>query len=547
MVAPGDVCRDGAADRAGRTRPPEAEPGWARLQQGGARVRSPGGTSGHVARAAWQDSGGKCDAVGGDILPDMPEPRTSRAAVDPTSAEVADPNAAPAVQPAAPASAAPASAAASLPIHSAELLAIGSELTTGETRDTNGGELARELALRGVTVRRISALPDDLALVTAAFAAALADVDLVVATGGIGPTPDDLSREAVAAAVGEEPAVDPEQERWLRDLFERRGMRLPELNLKQAWLIPSATAIPNPNGTAPGWWVDRPDGRVVVLLPGPPREMRAMWRDWVLPRLAARGLGDGRLVRTLRTYGIGESHVAELLGEMLRRGRNPEVATYARADWLDVRVSAVDELAPDGRVARPAEDLLEATVATIRDELEGFVRAEGDTSWADLVGAGAERAGVRLAIVETGTNGALEGILADLPMLAHAVAVHPAADPDVATWPVADEAAAVARDGGVEVGLSLVAHADASRTLLRAAIAGHAVGEPRILELRLFQHGAHGRFRAGVAAAAFLAEVLADLAWPSRAAVRRPRPTVRSRAPGKGSAPGQGGGRGRGR
>ncbi len=435
-------------------------------------------------------------SAGGAILRFMPELRDAPAPAPPTT----------------PASAPPTTAAPQpRPIRSAELLAVGSELTTGETRDTNGGELARELSLRGVTVRRISALPDDLGRVTAAFAAALADVDLVVATGGIGPTPDDLTREAVAAAVGEEPAVDPDLERWLRDLFERRGIRLPELNLKQAWLIPSATAIPNPNGTAPGWWVDRPDGRVVVLLPGPPREMRAMWRDWVAPRLAGRGLGDGRLVRTLRTYGIGESHVAEVLGDLLRRGRNPEVATYARADWLDVRISAVDEVGPDGTVLRPAAELLEEAVTTVRDQLEGFVRAEGDTTWADLVAAAAERAGVRFALVETGTNGALEGLLGDLQMLARAVAVHPAAEPDVASWPVADEAEQVAREASTEVGLALVAHTDGSKTLLRAAVAGPALESPKVLDLRLFQHGPHGRFRAGVAAAAFLAEVLADL------------------------------------
>lgn len=397
------------------------------------------------------------------------------------------------------------------PFHTAELLAVGSELTTGETRDTNGGELARELALRGVTVRRVLSLPDEIQLVTDAFVAALAGADLVVATGGLGPTPDDLTREAVAAAVGEVPAVDPAQERWLRDLFARRGMRLPELNLKQAWLIPSATAIPNPNGTAPGWWVDRPDGRVIVLLPGPPRELRPMWRDWVLPRLAARGLGDGRVVRTLRTYGIGESHVAELLGDTLLRGRNPEVATYARADWLDIRVSAVDEREQDGAVVRPAAQLLDATVAAIRNELEGFVRAEGETSWADLVAAAAKRAGVRFAVVETGTNGTLGNQLDELPALVRAVAARPAGDPDVVAWPVEDEAAAVARDAGVEVGLALVAHTDGTQTLLRVAVAGPAVGAPRVLDLRLFQHGAHGRFRAGVAAAAFLVEALDGL------------------------------------
>src|SRR5215207_1969351 len=121
-------------------------------------------------------------------------------------------------------------------ITTAVLLAVGSELTTGETRDSNGGELAGSLARAGVTVRRITALPDHLPAVTAAFADALDEVDLVVSTGGLGPTPDDLTREAVAAAIGETPSIDPELEAWLRGLFDRRGMALPEVNLKQAWL-----------------------------------------------------------------------------------------------------------------------------------------------------------------------------------------------------------------------------------------------------------------------------------------------------------------------
>jgi nicotinamide-nucleotide amidase len=396
----------------------------------------------------------------------------------------------------------------SRPFRTAELVAVGSELTAGETRDTNGGELARSLSLQGVVVRRIVALPDDLVLVTDAFTEALGAVDLVVATGGLGPTPDDLTREALAAAVGEVPAIDAGQEAWLRSLFERRGIALPAMNLKQAWLIPSATAIPNPNGTAPGWWVDRPDGRVVVLLPGPPRELRPMWRDWVLPRLRERGLGDGRLVRTLRTHGIGESLVAELLGEPMLRAPNPVVATYARADWLDVRISAVDEVDVDGRAARPAADVLAATEATVRAALARHVLAEGETTWADLVADATARAGVRFAIVEAGTHGALGALLASVATLEREVALGPEVAADVATWPVEERAAAVAREAGVDVGLALVADTDGTQTLLRAAIAAPGAGWSRTLELRLFQHGAHGRFRAGVAAAAFLAEVL---------------------------------------
>src|SRR5262245_40078839 len=141
------------------------------------------------------------------------------------------------------------------PILTAEILSIGSELTVGETRDTNAGELARELTGLGVRVGRLTALPDDLAAVTRAFEAALERADLVVSTGGLGPTPDDLTREAIAAALDETPVVDPALEAWLRGLFDRRSIPFPETNLKQAWLLPSAEAIPNANGTAPGWFV----------------------------------------------------------------------------------------------------------------------------------------------------------------------------------------------------------------------------------------------------------------------------------------------------
>ena len=161
-------------------------------------------------------------------------------------------------------------------LRTAVLLAIGSELAVGETRDTNSGDLARSLAEAGVDVAWISALPDRLDTVTAALRGALGAADLVVTTGGLGPTPDDLTREAVATVCGERPEVDPQIESWLRNLFERRGISFLDTNLKQAWLIASSRAIPNGRGTAPGWWVDRPDGRVIVALPGPPTEMRPM-------------------------------------------------------------------------------------------------------------------------------------------------------------------------------------------------------------------------------------------------------------------------------
>lgn len=292
-------------------------------------------------------------------------------------------------------------------LQTAEILSIGSELTVGETRDTNAGELARELSGLGVRVRRLTALPDDLAAVTEAFRAAVKHADVVVSTGGLGPTPDDLTREAIAAALGLKPHVDAELERWLRGLFDRRSIPFPETNLKQAWLIPSATAIPNDNGTAPGWWVDAPDGRVIVALPGPPREVRPMWAEWVLPRLRERGLGQGTAVRVLRLAGIGESLIAERIGEAILRASNPIVATYARADAVDVRISAVST------AERQADALVDEMEAHVRAALDEHVWATGDTTWGAAIEAELERREWRLAVVEVGTRGSLGALLGE--------------------------------------------------------------------------------------------------------------------------------------
>ena len=291
------------------------------------------------------------------------------------------------------------------PILTAELLSIGSELTVGDTRDTNAGELARSLTAHGVAVGRITALPDRLDVVTEAYAAGLSRADLVVSTGGLGPTPDDLTREAIAAVCDETPVVDPVLERWLRGLWARRQIPFPESNRKQAWLIPSAVALANPNGTAPGWLVSRPDGRVIVALPGPPREMRPMWHDDALPRLGARagGLGADVAMRTFRLMGIGESQVAEILGEELLRGGDPEVATYARVEAVDVRISAV------GRPDRPAGPVVEATARIVEDRLGPHIWATGETTWSDAIGARLGERGWDLAVCEIGTRGQLGG------------------------------------------------------------------------------------------------------------------------------------------
>jgi nicotinamide-nucleotide amidase len=397
-------------------------------------------------------------------------------------------------------------------ILTAELLSIGSELTVGDTRDTNAGELARSLSEAGVTVGRMTALPDRLEVVADAFAAGLERADLVVSTGGLGPTPDDLTREAIARVCGETPVVDPELERWLRELWARRNIPFPELNLKQAWRIPSAEPMANPNGTAPGWFVSRPDGRVAVALPGPPREMRPMWADHALPRLRSRGLGADIAVRTFRLMGIGESQVADVLGEELLRRPNPEVATYARAEAVDVRISAIGGLDAAGR-ARTADELAEEAAAIVTERLAEQIWAEGSQTWADAIGARLAHRGWRLALAEIGTRGQVVTLFGDVDWIALAearpddrVPVVRSGDRDDGS--LIDLARRIRERAGSDVGLAVRARERGGDTAVSVAVVTPR-SEHRETR-RAFLAGSHGRSRAALTAASVLFTVLRD-------------------------------------
>jgi nicotinamide-nucleotide amidase len=383
-------------------------------------------------------------------------------------------------------------------LRTAVLLAVGTELTVGETRDTNGGDLARSLAEYGVEVQRIVALPDRLATVVDALRDALADADFAVTTGGLGPTPDDLTREAIAAAVGERPAVDPELERWLRHLFERRGLPYHNTNAKQAWLIPSATAIPNERGTAPGWWVDRPDGRVIVALPGPPGEMRPMWEGWVLPRLTARGLGQERVTRTYRLTGIGESAVAALLGERLLRDENPIVATYARSDAVDVRISASAD------ASHSPEQLVEAAATVVLASVGKYVWGRDGDTWPLVLGRELAARGWTVALVEAATAGAAMRLLGDAPWLVSSRLLAPA-ETNAAIAALAGRARDAA---GATVGLAVRAIESGEDTQVEVAVSGPFGA--RETRQTAFLGGTEGRRRAGIAAAAFLHATVRD-------------------------------------
>jgi nicotinamide-nucleotide amidase len=391
----------------------------------------------------------------------------------------------------------------------AEILSIGTEITVGETRDTNTAELAAALTAAGVVVGRITALPDRLEVVRDAFAGGLTRADLVVSTGGLGPTPDDLTREAIAALCGETPAPDAALEAWLRDLWARRDLPFPPSNVKQAWLIPSAVALANPNGTAPGWFVRPPTGGTIVALPGPPREMRPMWSDEAMPRLRAIGLGRDLASRTYRLMGIGESQVAERLGDALLRAEDPEVATYARADAVDVRVSAT------GADGQDAASRVAATAAIVEERLRDHIWATGSTTWGQAIDERLGALGWRIATAESGTQGQLATLLAGMDRLAFA-SVRPA-EPGSGDDPDGDDAmdarerllasARGAREaGGAEVGLAVIARERGADMIVSLGLVTPATEhvERRVV----FLGGTQGRSRAALTAAAALLTAL---------------------------------------
>ncbi|HET8523021.1 MAG TPA: CinA family nicotinamide mononucleotide deamidase-related protein [Thermomicrobiales bacterium] len=289
----------------------------------------------------------------------------------------------------------------------AYILSVGSELMLGHLVDTNAPYLAQELASLGIELLRVIQVGDDRNAIADTIANAAEHADLVVCTGGVGPTEDDLTREAIADVVGETPVVDPELLATVESIFAGRGLAMPERNKKQAWLIPSAEALPNPVGTAPGWLV-RDNGAIIISMPGVPREMKRMWREQVVPRLQA-DLPE-RVVRsvTIKTIGIGESAAEEQLDDLVHRP-NPVVATYAKEDGVHVRVTAVAATVAD------ADRLKDETAADIRNRLHAFVYGEDETTLSESLIRQVGKVAGDLAVIDEGGGGRFAALIASSP------------------------------------------------------------------------------------------------------------------------------------
>jgi nicotinamide-nucleotide amidase len=286
-----------------------------------------------------------------------------------------------------------------------EIITIGDELLLGYTVDTNAAHLARELASIGVSIVRRATVGDDANDIASAVRDALDRTGAVITTGGLGPTSDDRTRPAIAELFGRD--LVPDEERWeaLRALWKERGRgEIPETNRTQIMIPRGATVLTNRHGTAPGIWLEDERGRWCAMLPGVPREMRGMLADELFPRLTARLDGQQRVVvrsRTLRTTGVAESKLAELLGPLADGIDGLSLAYLPGQEGVDLRLTARD-LAPDA-----ADAALTEGIAALREIAARYAYADNQTDLASVVLNECDARGLTIAVAESCTGGLL--------------------------------------------------------------------------------------------------------------------------------------------
>jgi nicotinamide-nucleotide amidase len=289
----------------------------------------------------------------------------------------------------------------------AELLAVGSELLHPERRETNGTWITGRLEEIGIEVVARTTVADDAGVLESSFRTALRRAELVIATGGLGPTADDLTREAAAAAAGRSLRRDEAAVQALKDRFAHYGRVMPAVNEQQADLIEGARFLPNPRGTAPGQWLET-DGRILVLLPGPPPEMEPMFEKQVLPRLRERAGGRVLRRRVLKIAG-GESDVEETVAPLYRSFDNPTTTILGAPGMTELHLVA------RGATAEEAEARIEALASGLRERLGPRLFSEDGRELHQVVAALLVERRLTLAVAESCTGGMLAARLTSVP------------------------------------------------------------------------------------------------------------------------------------
>jgi nicotinamide-nucleotide amidase len=281
----------------------------------------------------------------------------------------------------------------------AEIIPVGTEILLGNIVDTNSSFLANQLPLLGIDLYFISTAGDNLNRLVDTLERAWKRADIIITTGGLGPTQDDITREAIGDLVGEELKVDDNVWQELQDLLARYTGEIPQSNIRQATIIPSAQVIPNRMGTAPGWWVEK-DSHIVIALPGPSEEMKMMWQQGILPKLQQRVTGEVILSRTIKTFRLAEAKVDELVAHVSKLP-NPTLATYINPDGVYLRITA--------KAAKKAEAqrMISHSEREIRNVLSPYIWGADDDTPGSVIGDLLKAGNLSLATMESCTEGLL--------------------------------------------------------------------------------------------------------------------------------------------
>ena len=267
----------------------------------------------------------------------------------------------------------------------AEVIAIGDELTSGQRLDTNSMWLSQRLAELGIPTAFHTTVRDELPDLCLALRTARGRAQLILCTGGLGPTADDLTRQALAEVAGVPLELHQASLEHIEARFARRGRPMPESNRIQAHFPAGARVVPNPHGTAPGIDMDLPGGPHpaprLFAFPGVPAELFEMWQQTVAPKLLSLATGERRLIlhRQLRCFGVGESDLEQMLPDLIRRGRTPTVGITVSQATITLRITAA------GRDRDACEAQIEPVAQTIRECLGDLVFGEGDSELPDVV------------------------------------------------------------------------------------------------------------------------------------------------------------------
>ncbi len=286
------------------------------------------------------------------------------------------------------------------PFPDAEIIAVGSELLTPQRTDTNSLYLTGKLNDMGVEVVRKTIVGDDRRRLANVILSALESAKIVILTGGLGPTEDDVTRDAVALALGRGQTFRPEIADWLEQRFARAGRKMAEINKRQAFIIDGAIALPNRNGTAPGQWIEHRD-RILMLLPGPPGELKPMFEAECVPRLEARLPKQVIRTRFYRVAGIAESDLDALIAPVYQAYSNPATTILAAPGDIQVHLRA------RARTEEEAEALLNQISPRIEELLGDRVYSRDGSPIEGVVGAMLRDRGATLAVAESCTGGML--------------------------------------------------------------------------------------------------------------------------------------------